>query len=155
MTGRRQQMSFPVVESSKTILDFAVTSGRPPEEVLRQLESYGIEWYVTDQGDLLIRSWQVAAEDFVLAKRVAKVRQGQTIPDDADALEWVSANLGQLTREYAGNWIAVSDNAVAAASITLQELLSLIQAQSIQNPLITRVPETPIIWETAYANKDL
>lgn len=155
MTDRRQQMSFPVGEASKTILDFAVTSGRPPEEILRQLDLYGIHWYVTDQGDLLIRSWQVAAEDFVPAERVAEVRQGHTIPDDADALEWVSTNLEELTREYAGNWIAVSNNAVAAASINLQELLSRIQAQSVQNPLITRVPETPIIWETAYANEDL
>ena len=138
-----------------TILDFAVTSGRPPEEIFRQLDLYGIHWYVTDQGDLLIRSWQVAAEEFVPAEKVAEVRQSQTIPNDADALEWVSTNLEQLTSEYAGSWIAVSNNAVAAASINLQELLSRIQAQSIQNPLITRVPEAPIIWETAYANEDL
>ena len=138
-----------------TILDFAVTSGRPPEEIFRQLDLYGIHWYVTDQGDLLIRSWQVAAEEFVPAEKVAEVRQSQTIPNDADALEWVSTNLEQLTSEYAGSWIAVSNNAVAAASINLHELLSRIQAQSIQNPLITRVPEAPIIWETAYANEDL
>ena len=138
-----------------TILDFAVTSGRPPEEIFRQLDLYGIHWYVTDQGDLLIRSWQVAAEEFVPAEKVAEVRQSQTVPNDADALEWVSTNLEQLTSEYAGSWIAVSNNAVAAASINLQELLSRIQAQSIQNPLITRVPEAPIIWETAYANEDL
>ena len=138
-----------------TILDFAVTSGRPPEEIFRQLDLYGIHWYVTDQGDLLIRSWQVAAEEFVPAEKVAEVRQSQTVPNDADALEWVSTNLEQLTSEYAGSWIAVSNNAVAAASINLHELLSRIQAQSIQNPLITRVPEAPIIWETAYANEDL
>ena len=138
-----------------TILDFAVTSGRPPEEIFRQLDLYGIHWYVTDQGDLLIRSWQVATEEFVPAEKVAEVRQSQTIPNDADALEWVSTNLEQLTSEYAGSWIAVSNNAVAAASINLHELLSRIQAQSIQNPLITRVPEAPIIWETAYANEDL
>ena len=138
-----------------TILDFAVTSGRPPEEIFRQLDLYGIHWYVTDQGDLLIRSWQVAAEEFVPAEKVAEVRQSQTVPNDADALEWVSTNLEQLTSEYAGSWIAVSNNAVAAASINLHELLSRIQAQSIQNPIITRVPEAPIIWETAYANEDL
>ena len=151
----RTQISFPVGGATEENVRSAVTGSRPPEEILNQLDSYGIEWYVTDQGDLLIRSWQVAAEDFVPAERVAEVRQDHTIPDDADALEWVSANLEQLTREYAGNWIAISNNEVVAASTTLQELLSLIEAQSIQNPFLTRVPETPIIWETAYANKDL
>ena len=155
MTDRSQQLSFTVGESSKTMLEFALASGRPPEEILRQLDSIGIEWYVTNQGDLSIKAWQIAAENFIPAERVDEIRQGHVIPDDGDALEWVSANLKQLTSEYAGSWIAIKNNAVVAASTNLQELLGQIEAQSIPNPFLTQVPAGPIIWETAYANKDL
>ena len=155
MTDKRQRISVPVGESPKIMIDFAVTSDRPPKEILNQLDSFGIEWYVTDLGNLMIRSWQIAAENFVPAERIAEIRQTHAVPNDADALEWVSAHLEDLNKEYAGNWIAISNNAVVAASTTLQELLSLIEAQNIQNPFLTQVPQGPTIWETAYANEDL
>ena len=150
MTDPRPPISFPVGDTLK-ILESTVTSGRPRQEILQQLDSIGVEWYVTDQGSLWVRSWQVAAKDFIPIESVAEVRQGHTIPNDADALEWVSANLEHLTREYAGNWIAVSNNSVAAASTTLQELLCLIEAQSIHDPFLTQVPKGPITWNMAYA----
>ena len=155
MTDRSQQLSFTVGESSKTMLEFALASGRPPDEILRQLDSIGIEWYVTNQGDLSIKAWQIATENFIPAERVDEIRQGHVIPDDADSLEWVSANLEYLSREYAGSWIAVNDNMVVAASKNLANLLSSIETQQIQNPFLTQVPDGPIIWETAFANEDI
>ena len=155
MTLSGTQISVSAGGSTEEIVRSAVTGSRSQEEILEQLNSIGIEWYVTDQGHLLIRSWRVAAEDFVPIERVDDIRQGRKVPDESDALEWLSANLEDLNREYAGNWIAISDNAVVAASTTLQRLLSLIDERRIQNPFLTRVPEEPIIWETAYANEDL
>ena len=155
MTDRRQQLLFPLGETSKMMLEFAVTSGRSPEEILWQLDSIGIEWYVTNQGDLSIKTWQIAAENFVPAESVDDIRRCHVIPDDADSLEWVSANLEYLSRECAGSWIAVNDNMVVAASKNLANLLSSIETQQIQNPFLTQVPDGPIIWETAFANEDI
>jgi len=132
-----------------------VTSGASAEETLAHLESYGIEWYLTEKGDLLVRYWQVGAEDFIPVERVAKIRTGRAVPKDMDALEWVSQHLPELRRQYPGQWIAVIDGHVAAAAISLSELLQHIQEKAIQHPFVTQVPERSLIWNTAYAGQTI
>jgi len=92
-----------------------VTSGSPPEEMLDQLDSYGIEWHLTEEGgDLWIKCWQVGAEKFVPAEYVAKLQENRTVNSETTALEWMSKQLPELEKEYSGKWIAVVDNQVAA-----------------------------------------
>ena len=74
------------------------------------------------------------------------------MPDDADALEWVSAHLEELTRQYPGKWIAVSNSQVVAFSTNLSDLLRDLAPRGLHRPLLTEVPEEPVVWKTAYAD---
>lgn len=142
---------FRVGGSTKSIIDSTATGSLSPQEILEQLDSYGIEWYVTERDNLLIRYWQVAAEGFVLPERVAEIREGRSIPDEADALEWVSRHLSELQEKYASSWIAIAGNRVVAASTTLSDLLQQLSTLRIDCPFITEVPAEPPVWKTAYA----
>ena len=141
---------------SKTIIESIVANGLPPEEVVRRLDSVGIEWYVTEHGDLMLRYWQVGAEDFVPKERVATIRENHNPPSDADALEWVSSHLGELKREYGNRWIAVIGNRVAASAENLPDLMQEIEeSETGAHPFVTFIPAQPIVWATAYGNQNI
>lgn len=143
------QVSFVTGVGSKTILQ-SVTSGLPPEEILKTLESYGIEWYMTQKGDLMIRYWQIGADDFVPVERIARIRESQTVPAEASALEWLSGHLREVKADYADRWIAIIDNEVVADAESLPALLQKVHDARIENPFVTFIPAEPIIWSTAY-----
>ena len=60
------------VTDTKEIIHSWVSSGLPAEELLNNLDSYGIEWYVTEKGGLLLKLWQIGPESFVPKEQVAK-----------------------------------------------------------------------------------
>lgn len=144
------QVSFGVGGTTKKILDSIATSGLPPEEILKRLDSYGIQWYVTEKGDLMIRYWQIGAEDFVPVERIARIRESQTVPAEASALEWLSGHLREVKADYADRWIAIIDNEVVADAESLPALLQKVHDARIENPFVTFIPAEPIIWSTAY-----
>lgn len=133
------------------IVESAVTSGLTPEETLRRLESAGINWYITDQGDLMIRYWQVAAEGFVSPEHVGRIQIGRAAPEEASALEWVSRHLSELRSRHAGQWIAVAEDRVMATDPDLGGLLDQLRTARVERPFITQIPAGPITWITAYA----
>ncbi len=145
------RVSFGVSGATKRIV---VTSGLPPEEIVKRLDSYGIEWHVTEKGDLMIRYWQVGAEDFVPREHVAKIRASQSIPAQADALEWLSQHLGEIKAKFANRWIAIVDNEVVADAESLPALLQKVHDARIENPFVTFIPAEPIIWATAYGQQE-
>lgn len=123
------------------------------EELLTRLDSYGIVWYATHQGDLLVKTWQVAAEDFVPREQVAEIREGRSLPSDASALEWVSQHLSELEQSHAGQWIAVVSDQVVAASPSLPALTEQLARMDVGTPFITEIPSGPVVWDTAYARR--
>lgn len=143
--------AFSVSTITKEIVESVVTGGASPQEVLERLNSYGIEWYLTEKGDLPIKYWQVGAEDFVPAEHVARIREGRAVPNDASTLEWLSQQLPELRKRYADHWIAVVENEVVAAAPTLPDLLQRIRDAAIEHPFITEIPSQPLIWTTTYA----
>lgn len=143
--------SFSINAATKEIVESAVTSSLPPEKILERLDSYGIEWHLTEQGDLFIRYWQVGAEDFVPIGHIARIREGRAVPNDASTLEWLSTQLPELNKRYAGQWIAVIENQVVASAPNLPDLLQRIHDSAIEHPFITEIPAQPLIWNTAYA----
>lgn len=151
MTPKTLQMSFGVGGPTKQIVESIVTSGFPPEEILQQLDSYGIDWYVTERGDLMIRYWQVGAEDFVPIERVATIRESRPVPSDAEALEWLSTHLRDIRARYGGQWIAIVGNTIVSAAPNLPSLLRELHQAGVERPLITEVPAERVIWTTAYA----
>ncbi len=143
--------SFAVGGPTKEIVESVATSKLPPEELVKRLDSYGIDWYLTDAGDLMVRYWQVGVEDFVPREHIARIRQSRIVPREASALEWLSRHLHDLRAKYAGQWIAVVDNQVVAASTNLPDLLQQVRDSGIEHPFITEIPAKPLIWTTAYA----
>lgn len=144
------QVSFGVGGATKKILESIVTSGLPPEEILKRLDSSGIQWYVTEKSDLMIRYWQIGAEDFVPVERIARIRESQTVPAEASALEWLSGHLREVKADYADRWIAIIDNEVVTDAESLPALLQKVHDARIENPFVTFIPAEPIIWSTAY-----
>lgn len=143
--------SFAVGTPTKEIIDSIVTGSLPREEILARLNSFGIEWYLTERGDLMIRYWQVGAKDFVPTEHTARIREGQRLPPEASMLEWLSGNLRELEARYAGQWIAGVGNQVVAASSSLPGLLEQLRDLRIESPFITQIPAGPVIWSTTYA----
>jgi hypothetical protein len=134
------------------VIESAIASGIGAAQVLEQLGSLGIEWFVTEQGDLMIISWQVAAERFMAPEDVPLLQQPNA--PDADPLNWVSAHLEELRAQYPGQWIAVVGAQVQAAAPTLPALLALVNAQGLQRPFVTQVPAGEVIWNMAYARQE-
>jgi hypothetical protein len=128
-----------------------VTSGLSPEEMIQKLDSYGIDWYITDHGDLLIKYWQVGAEGIVAPERVATIRAGRAVPNEARALEWVSGHLAELRQQYGGQWIAIVGTTVAVSEPTLSQLLQRVEELGIERPFVTEIPAGEITWITTYA----
>jgi len=149
------EISVQVVGQSKNIIESIVTSGLPPEEVLERLNSYGIDWYLTEKGDLLIKYWQIGAEDFVPSERIAEIRATQAVPSNATALEWLSTHLAALKAQFRDRWIAILDDRVVAHAENLPALMERIHDAQINNPFITFIPGEPILWSTAYGNQSI
>lgn len=145
-------MTTPSIPARDTmdIVRAGVTGGGRPEDIAQQLDSLGIDWYITESGALWIRSWQVVAEDFVSMELVAQTRGSHTPPRQASDLEWLSRNLPELETRYAGQWIAVDRGEVVAAATDLPGLLQRIGELGVEGPFITQIPSEPVIWTTTY-----
>lgn len=140
---------------TKSIIESIVTSGLPPDEILNRLDSYGIEWYLTERGRLFFRYWQIGAEDFIPPEQIGEIRDNQNIPREAAALEWLSNQLSAIRARYINRWIAIDNEKVVADADNLPTLLEKIDDASIETPFITFIPGDPIIWNTAYDQQKL
>ncbi len=147
--------SVAEAESTKKIVESVITSGLPPEKILERLNSYDIQWYMTKSGDLMIKYWQLGAEDFLPLEHVAKIREGQVVPPEASRLEWLSSHLSDLKTRYEGQWIAILGDRVIANAANLPDLLQQVQGSEVESPFITQIPSEPIIWATAYASQNI
>lgn len=139
----------------KEIVESIATGSRSPEEILAGLDEYDIPWHITEEGDLMIRYWQIVAEDFVPREHVARIRQNRTAPPEADALEWVSMHMEQLKARYGGQWVGIAENSVIASSLTLPRLMEALRQAGIDGAFITQIPAESIVWRTAYGKQEL
>ena len=140
---------------TKSIIESIVTSGLPPDEILSRLDSYGIEWYLTERGSLFLRYWQVGAENLIPPEQIGEIRDNQKIPREAAALEWLSDQLSAIMARYINRWIAIDNERVVADADNLPTLLEKIDDASVETPFITFIPGDPIIWNTAYGQQKL
>lgn len=144
-------MSYIVKELDdlKGLIKSISTSTEAPEEVLESLQGMGIESYVTEEGDLMIRYWQVGAESFFPPEQAAIIRTKRPSPENSDKLDWLSKNLQRIRAEYVGQWIAIINNEVVASASTLPDLMN--QITNYETPFITFIPSEPIVWNFTYA----
>jgi hypothetical protein len=143
--------TYTQVESQKTIVRLISTSGtKSPKEFLETLDKIGIEWYVTEKGTLMIKYWQIGAEDFVPSEQAAIIRSDRPSPEQGDELDWLSKNLPNVRGRYGGQWIAVYNNEIVAAAPDLPDLIR--QIGGFDRPLITFIPAEPVVWTFTYAS---
>ena len=150
MTLKHEATYSQTSEGDERLVQSALATGQAPEQILELLESLGVESYVTVTGDLMVKSWVIAATDFASPPLVSELIGERDAPREADALEWVSQHLDELRGHHAGQWIAVADGRLACSSVDLSGLLERIKDSGIVHPFITRIPEGPIVWNTAF-----
>lgn len=132
----------------KTFLTQVSTGAKSPEEILEALGKYGIEWYLTEEGTLMIRYWQVGAEGFVFPEKAGVIRSRTSSPGQGNELDWLSKNLQRVREQYGGEWIAVYDDRIVAADRNLSDLMN--QISEFDKPLITFIPLEPTVWAFTY-----
>jgi hypothetical protein len=133
-------------------IDVVSTGANSAEEIMAHLDRIRMESFVTEKGDLAIKSWQII-EDFVSEEHAAVIPADRSFPAEGSKMDWLSENLQSIQERYAGQWIAIGDNEIVVSAPTLPELLT--QLDEIDQPFITFIPAEPIIWTLTYDTKEL
>ncbi|HZX13202.1 MAG TPA: DUF5678 domain-containing protein [Thermodesulfobacteriota bacterium] len=141
--------TFEKIGDFKSVIESMSIEAQSPTELLSALDRIGIESYVTEEGHLMIRYWQIGAEDFVPPEQASIIRTSRHLPDQGDNMDWLSKNLQTIRQEYGGKWVAVYNERIVASSSTLPDLMN--QIEEYDRPLITLIPAEPVIWTFTYA----
>ena len=141
--------TFEKIGDFKSVIEPMSIKAQSPTELLSALDRIGIESYVTKEGDLIIRYWQIGAKGFVSREQASIIRTIRHLPDQGDNMDWLSKNLQTILQEYGGKWVAVYNETIVASSSTLSDLIY--QIKEYEKPLITFIPTEPVIWTFAYA----
>ena len=141
--------TFEKISDFKNVIESMSIEAQSPTEFLAALERIGIGSYVTEEGHLMIRYWQIGAEDFVPPEQASIIRTSRPLPDQGDNMDWLSKNLQTIRQEYGGKWVAVYNERIVASSSTLPDLMN--QIEEYDRPLITLIPAGPVIWTFTYA----
>ncbi len=128
-------------------IDVVSTSASSAEEIMAHLDKIGMEPFVTEKGDLVIKCWQII-EGFVSEEHAAVIRANRSSTAEGSEMDWLSENLQSIQEIYAGQWIGIADNEIVASSPTLPELLTLIG--DIDKPFVTFIPAEPVVWTFTY-----
>ncbi|MCX5885969.1 MAG: DUF5678 domain-containing protein [Proteobacteria bacterium] len=141
--------TFEEIGDLKSVIESISIEAQSPTELLSALDRLGIESYVTEEGHLMIRYWQIGAEDFVPPEQASIIRTSRHLPDQGDNMDWLSKNLHTIRREYSGKWVAVYNERIVAAASNLPDLMN--QIAEYGRPLITFIPIEPVVWTFTYA----
>lgn len=146
---RLSETTFEKIGDFKSFFESVSLGAQSPAEFLSALDRAGIESNVTEEGHLMIRCWQIAAENFFPSEQASIIRTSRPLPDQDDSMDWLSKNLQTIRQEYGGKWVAVCNEGIVASSPTLPDLMN--QIKGYDRPLITLIPAEPIIWTFTYA----
>lgn len=145
---------FPEINQLNEFISSASTQGATGDEVLDYLDKMKIDWHVSEEGSLVLRYWQIGADTFVPPEKAAIIRSTKSSSEQVDNLDWLNKNLDKIRESHSGKWIAIHKNAIVASGPNMPGVLSQLgQLAGIDKPLITYIPEEPILWTFAYANK--
>lgn len=145
-----QSVVQETVGTPKVFVLSTISGSKTPEETLQSLDKYGIERFVSEEGKLMIKSWTVAADDFVTPEQAAIIRSNTPSSECRDDLDWLSKNLESVREEFGNRWIAIYENRVVGSATKLPELMS--QVEKFDKPLITFIPSEPTTWISTYAS---
>lgn len=142
-------LKFSVSTKETERLEADLSGAETPERLLTLLDKFGVDWYVSEEGTLLVKYWQISAEDFVPPEKALVIRSNMPAPSQSNNLDWLSKNLENVRAEYGGRWVAIADERVVAAASDLSQLLS--QISEYEEPFITFISPEPVIWTFTYA----
>lgn len=152
---RESARTFEKIGELKTTLTSGASTGAKSLEqaldTLDTLDRFGTESFVTEEGDLWIKFWEIEAEDFVSPEHAAVIRSKRIAPEGTDKLDWLSKNLTHIRSQYGGQWVAIHSNAVVAAALNLSHLMD--QIAEYDRPLITFIPAESVVWTFTYAHQ--
>lgn len=137
-------------EALKDIIESTSTSAKSSQEVLDALTRFGIEWHLSGEGMLWVKTWQTVADGFVSPEQSAIIRTTRQSPEQSVELDWLSKNLQSISQDYAGQWIAICGNRIVSTATDLPNLMS--QIAQFDKPFITFIPSDQIAWTLTYAN---
>ncbi|MBA7638084.1 hypothetical protein ES703_45735 [subsurface metagenome] len=137
-------------EALKAIIESTSTSAKSSQEILDALTKFGIEWHLSGEGMLWVKTWQTVADGFVSPEQSAIIRTTRQSPEQSVELDWLSKNLQSIRQDYAGQWIAICGNRIVSAATDLPNLMS--QIAQFDKPFITFIPSDQIAWTLTYAN---
>ncbi len=146
---RLSETTFEKIGDFKSLFESASIEAKSPTEFLSALDRIGIESNVTEEGHLMIRYWQIGAENYVPPEQASIIRTSRPLPDQGDNMDWLSKNLQTIRQENGGKWVAVYNKRIVASSSTLPDLMN--QIEEYDRPLITFIPAEPVIWTFTYA----
>src|SRR3989304_6465844 len=106
--------TFEKIGDFKSVIESMSIEAQSPTELLSALDRIGIESYVTEEGHLIIRNWQIGAEDFVPPEQASIIRTSRHLPDQGDNMDWLSKNLQTIRQEYGGKGEGVEYERVGA-----------------------------------------
>ena len=136
--------------SINNIIASTSNGSKSPEEALDALTKMTVDSYVTREGTLMYRYWQVATTGFVTPEKAAIIRSTRESPEQSDELDWLSENLQSIQQDYAGQWVAIYENRIIASSNDLPSLMN--QITQLDKPFITFIPADEIVWNFAYGS---
>ena len=137
-------------ETFRTVISSKLTGLGSPEEMLEDLDKMGIEWYITEEGTLMIRYWQVGAENFISPEQAGVIRSSATAPEKNDELDWLGKHIDDLRQQYGGQWIAIYNEEVVASAPELPQLIR--QTEGYDKLFLTFIPAEPVVWTFTYAH---
>lgn len=146
---RLSETTFENIGDFKSLFESASIEAKSPTEFLSALDRIGIESNVTEEGHLMIRYWQIGADNYVPPEQASIIRTSRPLPDQGDNMDWLSKNLQTIRQENGGKWVAVYNKRIVASSSTLPDLMN--QIEEYDRPLITFIPAEPVIWTFTYA----
>jgi len=142
--------TFEKFEGLRDIIASTTTSAKSPQEFLEALTRFDIDWHVSEEGALMIKYWQIAAEGFVSPEQAGIIRSTKQSPDQSDELDWLSKNLDSVRQDYANQWVAICGNRIVAAATDLPDLMS--QIIEFDKPFITFISSDQVVWNFTYAS---
>ena len=83
---RLSETTFEKIGDFKSFFESASIEAKSPTEFLSALDRTGIESNVTEEGHLMIRYWQIGAENFVSPEQASIIRTSRPLPDQGLSL---------------------------------------------------------------------
>lgn len=109
-------------------------------QIIKTLDLAGMQPYLSSDGKLWIKQWNIATESFASPEEVDLLKEeAKMVIPKISPIEWVSKNIQYLRGKYLNQWVAICNNEVKANASTIEELADKIEQDDLNEPFITEI----------------